>query len=199
MAPLDARTAASAAGGPSFSLRNRMVRVLWNVSWLLLARWTPPPFHRWRASVLRLFGATVGREARVYSSAHIWLPANFIIGERSVIGPRARVYNQGQISIGNRVTVSQDASLCASSHDVSDPHFQLVLQPITIGDDAWIAAEAFVGPGVTVGEGAILGARGVTARNLTSWSIYVGNPARHIKSRRFSGHDEDRKRGNPIL
>jgi len=191
MAPLDARAAGSTDGGPSFSLRNRLMRVAWNIGWLVLARWTPPPLHRWRATILRMFGATVGKGARVYSSARIWLPANLVIGERSVLGPRVRCYNQGRITIGDRVTVSQDASLCASSHDVSDPNFQLVLRPISIGDDAWIAAEAFVGPGVTVGEGTVLGARGVTARNLSSWSIYVGNPARHIKSRRFSSLDQD--------
>jgi putative colanic acid biosynthesis acetyltransferase WcaF len=165
------------------------MRVLWALGWLLLARWTPPPLHRWRAAVLRMFGATVGRGARVYSSACIWLPANLVIGEHSVLGPRVRCYNQGRITIGNRVTVSQDASLCASSHDVSDRHFQLVLRPIAIGDDAWIAAEAFVGPGVSVGEGAVLGARGVTARDLAPWNVYVGNPARQIKLRQFSGSD----------
>ena len=76
-------------------------------------------------------------------------------------------------------------SLCASSHDVSDPRFQLVLRPITIENDAWIAAEAFVGPAVRVGAGALLGARGVAMRNLQSWTIYSGNPARPLRERHF--------------
>ena len=186
MTPLDAQGAGSAAGGPSFTLANRLLRVVWGVSWLLLARWTPPPLHRWRALVLRLFGAKIGRGVRVYASASIWLPANLEMGERSVMGPRVRCYNQGRITIGARVTVSQDASLCASSHDVSDRHFQLQLRPITIGDDAWIAAEAFVGPGAHVGEGSILGARGVAMRPLEPWTIYSGNPAQPLKARRFA-------------
>lgn len=180
-APLEAHR----AGGPSFSIANRAHRVLWGVAWLMLARWTPPPMHRWRAALLRTFGAKVGRRARVYGSAFIWLPRNLSIGDQSVLGPRVRCYNQGYITIGDRVTVSQDASLCASSHDVSDPHFQLVLRPITIDDDAWIAAEAFVGPAVKVGAGALLGARGVAMRDLEPWTIYTGNPATALRKRSF--------------
>lgn len=189
MVPLDARAAGSASGGPSFSLNNRILRVVWGICWLLLARWTPPPLHRWRALVLRMFGARIGHGSRIYSSAHIWLPANLVMGERAVLGPRVRCYNQGRITIGDRVTISQDASLCASSHDISDPHFQLVLRSITIGADAWIAAEAFVGPGVQVGEGAVLGARGVAVRDLSPWTVYGGNPAKLLKPRSFAGRD----------
>lgn len=176
---------AHSADGPSFSVANRASRVIWGLTWLLLARWTPPPLHFWRAMILRAFGAKVGYGARIYASAKIWLPANLTIGAQSVIGPRVRCYNQGRITIGDRVTISQDASLCASSHDVSDPHFQLVLRPITIEDDAWIAAEAFVGPAVRVGAGALLGARGVAMRNLQPWTIFSGNPAAPIRERRF--------------
>ena len=79
--------------------------------------------------------------------------------------------------------VSQDASLCASTHLVEDPGFPLVLRPIRIGRDAWIAAEAFVGPGVTVGDGAVLGARGVAMRDLGEWAYYGGNPAQRLKER----------------
>lgn len=176
---------AQAAGGPSFSIANRIQRVIWGVTWLILARWTPPPMHHWRAMLLRAFGAKVGRGARVYSSVRIWLPSNLSIGDRSVLGPRVRCYNQGRITIGERVTISQDSSLCASSHDISDPYFQLVLRPITIDDDAWIAAEAFVGPSVRIGAGALLGARGVAMRDLQSWTVYSGNPAMPLKERRF--------------
>ena len=189
MTPLDAKAAGSAAGGPSFSLANRLLRVVWSISWLLLARWTPPPFHRWRAFVLRLFGARIGRGTRVYASVRIWLPANLDMGEQSVLGPRVRCYNQGKITIGDRATISQDASLCASSHDLSDPDFQLLLRPITIGNDAWIAAESFVGPSVVVGEGAVLGARGVAVRDLSPWSVYGGNPAVLIKPRDYADRE----------
>lgn len=183
--PLEARRAGSANGGPSFSLTNRLARVLWGAAWLILARWTPPPLHRWRAMILRSFGAKIGAGTRVYASAKIWLPSNLVIGEHSTIGPRVRVYNQGFITIGARTTISQDTTLCASSHDFTDPHFQLVLRPITIEDNVWIAAEAFVSPGTTVRGGAVLGARGVAVGELSGWTVHAGHPARPLKSRTF--------------
>ncbi len=135
--------------------------------------------------VLRMFGAKVGKGVRIYGSTSIWLPSNLRIGHRVIVGPRVRLYNQGAIDIGDRVVISQDAHVCASSHDVNDYYFQLVLRPIRIEANAWIAAEAFVGPGVTVGESAVLGARGVAVRDLEPWGIYGGNPAKYLKKRTF--------------
>lgn len=168
---------------PSFSLTNKLVRVLWGITWLVFGRFTPPPLHRWRAFVLRCFGARLGPNVRIYGSAKIWLPANLEVGEGTLIGPRVRLYNQGRITIGRDVVISQDASLCASSHDVEDPAFPLILRPIRIGDQSWIAAETFVGPGVTVEEGAVLGARGCAMKDLESWTYYRGNPAIALKKR----------------
>lgn len=168
---------------PSFGLGNKLFRIVWQAAWLLLARWTPPPLHGWRRFVLRAFGAKVGRGARVYASVRIWHPGNLAIGDGALIGPRVRCYNQGRITIGADAVVSQDASLCASSHDLADPLFPLVLRPLAIERHAWIAAEAFVGPGVTVGEGAVLGARGVAMRDLAPWMVHSGNPAQALKPR----------------
>jgi putative colanic acid biosynthesis acetyltransferase WcaF len=167
----------------SFPLRNKLARVAWGLCWLLLARWTPPPLHRWRCWLLRLWGAEIGTGARIYASVRIWHPANLALGAGSVLGPRVRCYNQGRITIGRAVVVSQDASLCASTHDVLDPLFPLLLRPIRIEDHAWIAAEAFVGPGVRVGTGAVLGARGVAMRDLSPWTFFSGNPAQPLKPR----------------
>jgi putative colanic acid biosynthesis acetyltransferase WcaF len=178
---LDAR--ASGEGGPSFSLGNRIRRSVFMLVWAVAASWTPPPLHAWRCAILRAFGAKIGRGVRLYGSTIVWLPANLEIGERAIIGPRVRLYNQGRITIGARAVVSQGAHICASSHDVADPHFQLVLRPITIGARAWVAADGFVGPNVVVGEGAVLGARGVAVRSLDAWTIYGGNPALPIKPR----------------
>lgn len=168
---------------PSFGLANKLGRVAWGIAWLLLARFTPPPLHGWRRLVLRVFGARIGRGARIYASVRIWHPANLEVGRGAVIGPRVRCYNQGRITIGDDAVVSQDASLCASTHDVTDPAFPLLLRPVAIGRDAWVAAEAFVGPGVTVGEGAVLGARGVAMRDLAPWTFHTGNPATPLKPR----------------
>ncbi|WP_454884450.1 putative colanic acid biosynthesis acetyltransferase [Sphingomonas oryzagri] len=172
-------------GRSFFSLRNRAERAIFMLVWALLAKWTPPPLHRWRCSILRAFGANVGAGVALYGTTIVWHPGNLTIGDRAQIGPRARLYNQGTITIGSDVVVSQGAHICASSHDVNDRNFQLVLRPIHIGDFAWIAADAFVGPGVTMGEGAVLGARGVAVRDLEPWMIYGGNPAKPIKPRQF--------------
>lgn len=183
MSLLDARETRPLEGGASFSLGNRLFRLGWMTAWLLLARLTPPPLHGWRRLVLRAFGARLGKGVRVHASAIVWNPRNLELGDDVLIGPRARLYNQGSIVIGARSVVSQGAHLCASSHDLSDPHFQLVLRPITLGRNCWVAAEAFVGPGVEMGDHAVLGARGVLFDKAAPWGVYSGNPAKLIKTR----------------
>ncbi|MFL6586750.1 MAG: hypothetical protein ACJ8GV_07670 [Luteimonas sp.] len=89
----------------------------------------------------------------------------------------------GRVHIGSKAVVSQGAHICAGTHDISDPHFQLIVRPIFIGDRAWVAADAFIGPGVTVGQGAVVGARAVLFKDAEPWGVYVGNPARLVKTR----------------
>lgn len=191
MTPLDARRSRSLAGGPSFALSNRLARAAWIVAWLLLARWTPPGARAWRRALLRAFGATVGPGADVRASARVWLPSQLTLGAGATLGPRVNCYNQAHIAIGEGAIVSQGAHLCAGTHDIDDPAFQLIARPIKIGAGAWIAAEAFVGPGARVGERAVLGARGVAFGMLEPDTIYAGNPARAIRRRR-SGPAFDR-------
>lgn len=181
--PLDARLARSAAGGPSFPLRNRIERALFGCAWALLALWTPAPLHGWRCAILRLFGARVGRGVRIHGSVMVWHPANLVLGDHALIGPRVRLYNQGTVVIGARAVVSQGAHLCASTHRLEDPEFQLVLRPIEVGARAWVAAEAFVGPGVRIGAGAVLGACSVALGDLAEWTVYRGNPAQPVRAR----------------
>jgi putative colanic acid biosynthesis acetyltransferase WcaF len=183
MKVLDARHSRPLEGGASFPLSNRLFRVAWMMAWLVLARFTPPPLHGWRRMVLRAFGARVGPGARVHGSVAIWHPGNLELGPQTLIGPGARLYNQGRITIGARTVVSQRAHVCASSHDIADPHFQLVLRPVTIGEDCWVATEAFVGPGVTMGDRAVLGARAALFVAAEADAVYSGNPAARIKVR----------------
>jgi putative colanic acid biosynthesis acetyltransferase WcaF len=191
---LDASKVDAFAGGASFTLGNRLERIAWILAWSLLAAWTPAPLHRWRRLLLRAFGAKLARGVHVYGSARVWLPRNLEMGEKSTLGPYAICYNQGHVKIGAYVVVSQYAHLCASSHRIDDPDFQLVLRPITIHDRVWIAADAFVGPGVTVGTRAVLGARGVAMKSLEAGTVYSGNPA--IPIRRVADWDAD---GSPPL
>ncbi|MDE8650481.1 putative colanic acid biosynthesis acetyltransferase [Novosphingobium album (ex Liu et al. 2023)] len=197
MSVLDARSTGQHRGGASFSLGNRVFRLVWMVAWTLLAAWTPPPLRGWRAFVLRCFGARVGKGTRIYAGARVWHPRNLTVGDFVCIGPGVTVYCQGPISIGDYTVVSQGAHLCAGTHDIADPYFQLVTRPIHIGARAWIAAEAFVGPGVTVGDGAVLGARCVAMRDIEPWSVYSGNPARFLKPRVMrSAPDDTPPKGN---
>ena len=170
-------------GGPSFSFSHRAYRAAWAIAWLVLARWTPPFFNPWRCFLLRLFGARIARTARVQASVRIWYPANLEMGEQACLGPRVDCYAMAKITLGAYALASQGAHLCAGTHDIDDSDFKLRTAPIAIGSRAWIAAEAFVGPGVTIGEGAVLGARGVAFSDLEAWTVYAGNPARALRKR----------------
>lgn len=185
MTILDASETRPLEGGASFSLANRITRVAWGLTWLVLARFTPPPLHAWRRLILKAFGAKIGRGARVHASVRIWLPANLELGDNTLIGPGAHLYNQGRITVGARTVISQGAHICASTHDIADPNFQLVVRPIAIGEQAWVAAEAFVGPGVTIGDRAVIGARAALFQNAEPDGVYSGNPAQFIKTRKL--------------
>lgn len=184
MQPLSAVNSKPTQGGPSFAFGHRAFRGLWLLTWLLFAAWTPPPFNPWRRFLLRLFGAKISCTAKIYPSARIWYPPNLEMHEFSCLGPRVVCYCMATIVMNSYSLASQGAHLCAGGHDIDDKNMQLHTRPITIGSYAWIAAEAFVGPGVHVGDGAVLGARGVTFRNLEPWTVYVGNPVRAMRKRR---------------
>ena len=184
MSLLDASHARPKQGGASFSLGHRVHRACWTVIWLLLAAWTPPPLHRWRVFLLRLFGADVHYSAHVYASARIWYPPNLQMAAHSCLGPRVTCYCMAPIRLGPDALVSQGAYLCGGTHDIEDPHFQLVVRPITIGAGAWVAAEAFIGPSVDIGEEAVIGARAVLFSDASPGGVYTGNPAKCIKMRK---------------
>lgn len=173
----------NARSAPSFSLRNRIGRVLWGFAELFLFRPSPRPFHAWRSMLLRLFGAEVGEKVHVYPGVRIWAPWNLAIRDQAGVGDRAILYSQAQITIGPRAVVSQGAHLCSGTHDYNEPGFPLIAKPITIGAEAWIAAEAFIHPGVTVGEGAVIGARSVVTRDMPPWMVCAGNPCKALKPR----------------
>jgi putative colanic acid biosynthesis acetyltransferase WcaF len=157
-------------------------RVLWGLGHYLF-RYSPRLLYGWRRFLLRLFGATVGRNVRIHNTATIYFPWNLSVGDWSSVGEHAMIYNLGPVRIGEKVTVSQQAHLCAGTHDASDPTMPLQKPPIAVGDQAWICADAFVGPGVTVAEGAVVGARAVAVNDVEAWTIVAGNPARAVGER----------------
>lgn len=168
---------------PPLSAGSKLQRAVWNTVWLLLCRWNPPQLHGWRRLVLGLFGARMGTGAVVYPSASVWAPWNLAMGEGSTLGPGVDCYNVDRVELGPRAVVSQRAYLCTASRDIDDSAKPLTTGPIVLGADAWVAAEAYVGPGVTLGEGAVLAARGVAVRDLDPWMVAGGNPAKPIRKR----------------
>ena len=142
-----------------------------------LFRFSPRLLWGWRRFLLRLFGAKVGRQVHIHPSARIFIPWNLEVGDWSSVGFDALIYNLGMARIGSKVTISQRAHLCAGSHDFRDPAMTLLKPPITVHDEVWVCADAFVGPGVTIGEGSVVGARAVVVRDVPPWSVVAGNPA----------------------
>jgi putative colanic acid biosynthesis acetyltransferase WcaF len=165
------------------SLGNRAARALWGVVWWLLFRPSPRPLHAWRRFLLRRFGARIGRGARVYGSARIWAPWNLSLGEYSVLGDYADCYAVDRVEIGDQSIVSQYAFLCTATHDPDRAHFPLLTRPIRIGRQAWVAADVFIGPGVTVGDGAVVGARSSVFKDVDPWTVVGGTPARLLRRR----------------
>ncbi len=168
------------------NIRHQLRRALWNVIWALLFRLSPRKLHGWRRFLLRLFGARIGQGAHPYPSARIWAPWNLTMGDYSCLADRVDCYSVAPISIGKHSTVSQYSYLCAATHDYTDPHMALVASPISIGAGAWIAADVFIGPGVSIGDGAVVGARSSVFSNIPGWTVVGGNPARVLKVRQLS-------------
>src|SRR5690606_35635197 len=143
-------------------------------------------FHNWygfRVRLLRLFGARIGEGVRLRPSVHVEIPWNLDIRDGVTVGDFAILYSLGKITIGERTIISQYAHLCAGTHDYTDRRFPLIRDPIEIGPDAWISADAFVGPNVRIGRLCVLGARASAYKDLEPAMVYVGNPARPLKQR----------------
>lgn len=169
--------------GTNFSLKNRMGRLLWAVVANSLFRFSPKQLHAWRAFLLKCFGAKIGRSVHVYPGAKIWAPWNLELSDEAAVANGAILYTQGKIKIGKKAVISQGAHLCAGTHNYNLPGFPLYTMPITVGDYAWIAAEAFLHPGVIIEEGCVIGARAVVIKDMPAWMVCAGHPCKPIKER----------------
>lgn len=165
------------------AVSNRVRRAVWGVAWSLLVRPSPRPARAWRRAVLRAFGAQVGQGAVIQPSVRIWAPWNLEMGRFSCLADGVDCYSVAHIVIGAYATVSQGSVLCTASHDIDSPDMALTTGPIAIGDHAWVASGAFIGPGVTLGEGAVAGARACVVRSVSAWTVVAGNPARVLRMR----------------
>lgn len=182
--PLDARASRPKEGGPSFNLHLRLERLAFYIVWRIIEIGCPLPFHSVRRQVLRWFGAQIHPTAKIYPGVSIWYPRNLTMGKHACLATGAICYSMAPVTLGAYALVSQRAHLCAGTHDIDDPDFQLVTKEITIADHAWVAAEAFVGPGSEMETGSVLGARAVLFGKLAAWSVATGNPARTLRQRK---------------
>jgi putative colanic acid biosynthesis acetyltransferase WcaF len=172
------------AADPSpYTLREKLGRVAWAIVQATAFRWSFHSWYGWRRRLLLLFGASLHPTCRIRRTVTVECPWNLSIGVDSSVGDGAILYCLGPVRIGDHSTISQRAHLCAGSHDHRSRRMVLLRPPITIGSDCWIAAEAFVGPGITVGDGVILGARAVAFKDLAPWMVYLGNPAQPVAQR----------------
>lgn len=167
-----------------WSLGVRVKVLLWNCVWALLCGWTPKPLNAWRLAWLRLFGATMSGAPFVHGRATVVRPWNLTLGERACLGEGSVAYCLDRIELGAGATLAQGAYLCTGTHDFEQPHTPLKTAAIVVGAHAFIGLRAIVLPGVSIGEGSVIGAGAVVTRDTDAWAVYGGNPARRIGSRR---------------
>src|SRR5438045_8230810 len=173
----------SVAQESPWSVEDRALRLLWEFCWFLFCRWRPKPANTWRLFWLDVFGAKIEGKLFVHQRARIEIPWHLTLRDRACLGDRANAYSLGEIEIGARATVAQEAYLSTGTHDFSHPALQLVTAKITIGDDAFIGARAFVMPGVAIGARSVIGACSVVTRDIPENVIAAGNPCRVVRSR----------------
>lgn len=181
-----------------WTVGERIRRQLWSLVQGTVFRYSLYNAFRWRRWLLGLFGANLARDVRIRPSVRVEIPWNLTIGENSSVGDYAILYCLGPVRIGRRVTVSQYVHLCAGTHETNTRRMLLLRPPITIGDAAWIAADVYVAPGVTIGARTVVGARSNVFKDLPPDVIAVGSPARAVKARVFLSEEEEAALGDRV-
>jgi putative colanic acid biosynthesis acetyltransferase WcaF len=172
---------------PAFSLKHRLARLLWGMTYLLLYRFSPRPMHAWRSLLLRLFGARMGPGCHFYPQGKVWAPWNLFCDDCCTLADQAEIYNPSPIYLESHCIVSQQAYICGATHDYNHSDFPMISYSMRLGAYSWICARASVSPGVNVGEGAVLGLGSVANNDLEPWTVYGGVPAVKIKARLRNG------------
>lgn len=173
----------TAADASPWTKREQVRMLAWDLCWAGLCRWTPKPLNRWRLVWLKGFGCRIFGRPFVHQHAIIRKPWNLTLHDKACLGDGANAYTLGEIEIGERATIAQEAYLCTGTHDFSDGIIPLMTAKITVEADAFIGARAFVMPGVTIREGAVIGAASVVTKEMPAWTICAGNPCKPIKPR----------------
>ncbi len=164
----------------------KMKRAVWNVTRAILFRpFVTKLFRPWRIFLLRCFGAQLHSSVDVYASARVWAPWNLRMERGACIGPDTVCYNQATVTLGENAVLSQESCVCTAGHDlaeVNNAQTSLVVADVTIGKDAWVGMRAFIGPGVELGEHAVVGAAAAVFKDVAPRTVVGGNPATIIKT-----------------
>lgn len=168
---------------PNFRGRSGLIVQLWWLVQATLFRASPQVMYGFRRWLLRRFGAQIGAGVRIRPSVSIPYPWKLQIGDYSWIGDHAVLYTFANITIGRNAVISQKSYLCAGTHDYRSASFDIQAFPIVIEDEAWLAADVFVAPGVTVGKGAVVGSRSSVFGDLPQMMVCLGSPARPVRAR----------------
>lgn len=179
-AATDNASSTPAPMGSTWGLKGNLVRVAWMLVGRTLLRLSTERADGYRCWLLRRFGAKVGRGVRLARSCRVEIPWTLELGDGVHVGERAILYSLGRIVVGEGTVISHFAHLCAGSHDYSKRRFDLLRPPITVGARCWIGPDAFVGPGVRVGDGAVLEARACLFKDAEPGKLYAGNPAKIV-------------------
>lgn len=163
---------------PGFRGRSAVVTQLWWLVQSLLVHPSPQFMYRWRAALLRLFGARIGKDVLIRPSVRVTYPWKLAIGDNAWIGDNVELYTLDRIEIGSHAVVSQGSYLCTGMHDRRDPTFAMVTAPVVVEDQAWVAAQVFIAPGVTIGRGAVVGARSLVLASIPAGMEAAGSPAK---------------------
>jgi len=177
------KPAQSSAQESPWPVSDRVLRLTWEFAWFVFCLWTPKPLNRWRLFWLQLFGVEIHGTPFVHQRVRIAIPWNLILHDRACIGDRANLDTLGKIEIGARATVAQEVYLSSGTHDFTRSELPLVTAKITIGDDAFVCARAFVLPGITIGARSIVGACSVVTKDVPPDVIAAGNPCRTLRPR----------------
>jgi putative colanic acid biosynthesis acetyltransferase WcaF len=156
---------------------------LWWIIQSTIFACSPQFTYKWRNFLLRQFGANIGKNVIIRPSVKITYPWKLTIGDNAWVGDNVDLYTLGEISIGKNVVVSQRAYLCTGSHKHTAEAFDIYAKPIIIEDEAWVATDVFIAPGITIGKGAVIGARSSVFKDMPAGMICIGNPAKPVKKR----------------
>lgn len=164
-----------------WTMSGRIKMLLWEFCWTIFCSWTPKPVNPWRIFWLKIFGATIYGRPFVHQRARIKIPWNLTLHDRACLSDRTNAYSLGKIVLFEHATAAQEAYLCTGTHAFDQPAKNLITSAVIIEAHAFVGARAFILPGITIGERAIVGACSVVTKSVAPHTVVTGNPAKLLE------------------